>query len=472
MILTFLRGALCVFAVLCLFHPSTRAMGAAAGEAIYFSFQPSSALPTAPSSLLVQSPNFVNVPAGAVLSVRLMRGNQVIATSRLSFSQAYANASLLPPVPVALFAPPGQFPSMGQPLPGATLTTGTADLMAVASAPDQYRLWWELSAGVMGTPGRAIVTGDTGAFVDLKLSGVSSAAIIGDQKPGSVLFYNRYTSNPTNTLREDTALNLTNTHPTDTANVRLFFVSGATCQTEDSALCLRPRQSISLLASDIDPGSRGYVIAIACDSAGQPTQFNWLVGNAVVKQPNVGGSYSATLSALAVAKRTSGAVTATGGNAEMVFDDAVYDRLPGQLMIDNVPSQGGLNASAISFYRPLADLAGGNSNAAVQVSGWSDAQGSIVNSSGSVSTACYGEVNVSSLRLSPIQISQLIPAGANAWFALSTADLQPLLGAQFNSGPFSSGSTARALVFSAEYRIRVPIVAVTCTAASAAAEER
>jgi hypothetical protein len=470
MILDFLRGALRAIAVLCLFYPSMRAMGAAAGDAIYFSFQPSSALPTAPSSLLVQSPNYVNVPAGAMLSVRLMRGNQVISTSTLSFTQAYINTTLLPPVPVALFAPPGQFPSMGQPLPGATLTTGTADLMAVASAPDQYRLWWELSTGVMGTPGRAIVTGDMGAFVDLRLSGVAASAIIGDQKPGSVLFYNRYSSSPTNTLREDTALSLTNTHPTDTANIRLFFVSGATCQTEESTLCLRPRQSVSLLASDIDPGSRGYVIAIACDAAGQPTQFNWLVGNAVVKQPNTGGSYSATLSALAVAKRTGGAVSATGGNAEMFFDDAMYDRLPGQLMIDNVPSQGGLNASAITFYRPLADLASGSSNATVQVSGWSDAQGDVVNSSGNVSTACYGEVNVSALRLSPIQISQLIPAGTNAWFALSTADLQPLLGAQFNAGPFSSGSTARALVFSAEYRIRVPVVAVTCNAASAVEE--
>ncbi|MEP7342173.1 MAG: hypothetical protein ABI977_30870 [Acidobacteriota bacterium] len=470
MILAFLRGALCALAILCLLNLSTYAMSASTGDALYFSFQPSSALPSAPSSLLVQSSNYVNVPAGAVLSVRLMRGNQVVSTSTLSFSQAYTNTSLLPPVPVALFAPPGQFPSMGQPLPGATLTTGTADLMAVASAPDQYRLWWELSSGVMGTPGRAIVTGDTGAFVDLKLSGVSAAAIIGDQKPGSVLFYNRYTSNPTSPLREDTALNLTNTHPTDTVNVRIFFVSGATCQTEESVLCLTPRQSVSLLASDIDPGSRGYVIAIACDAAGQPTQFNWLVGNAVTRQPNVSGSYSATLSALAVAKRTGGAVVASGGNAEMVFDDAMYDRLPGQLMIDNVPSQGGLNASAITFYRPLANLAGGNSNAAVQVSGWSDAQGQTVNSSGTVSTACYGEVNVSALRLSPIQVSQLIPAGSNAWFALSTADLQPLLGAQLNSGPFSSGSTARALVFSAEYRIRVPVVPVTCNAASAAEE--
>jgi hypothetical protein len=211
------RAILCALVIICIATIPAQTAPVSSGDAIYFSFQPSSALPSAPSSLLVQSPNFVNVPAGAVLSVRLIRGNQVVSTSGLSFSQGYTNASLLPPVPVALFAPPGQFPGTGQPLPGATLTTGTADLMAVAAAPDQYRLWWELSACVMGTPGRAIVTGDSGAFVDLKLSGVAASAIVGDQKPGSVLFYNRYTSNPSNPLSEDTALNLTNTHPTDTA---------------------------------------------------------------------------------------------------------------------------------------------------------------------------------------------------------------------------------------------------------------
>jgi hypothetical protein len=171
-----------------------------------------------------------------------------------------------------------------------------------------------------------------------------------------------------------------------------------------------------------------------------------------------------------VAKRTGGAVNAASGEAEMIFDDATYDRLPAQLMIDNIPSQGGLNNSTITVYRPMSNLAGGASNAAVQVSAWSDAQGLTVNSSGNVSSACYTELNVSALRLSPIQVSQLIPAGANARFALSTADLQPLLGAQLNAGPFSSGSTARALIFSGEYRIRVPVVAVTCTTASAVEE--
>lgn len=464
-----LRKTLWLFAAFCLLGSLVEATKAAAGDAIYFSFQPVSALPAAPSSLLVQSPSLINIPAGAVLSVRLMRGDAVVATSALSFSQACANTSLLPPVPVASFAPAGQ--PAGQPLPGATLTPGAADLAAVAAAPNQYRLLWELSAGVMGTPGRAIVTGDSSAFVDLKLSGVSAAALIGDQKPGSVLFYNRYTSSPANTSRENTVINLTNANPAESVNLRFFFVNGASCEVIEMPLCLAPRQSVSLLAGDLDPGTKGYCVVVACDAAGQPIQFNWLVGNAVVKQAgsNGGSPYSATLSAVAIAKRAGGAATGGGGTAEMVFDDVMYDRLPGQLMIDNIPSQtGGLNSSTLAVYRPLANLAGGTANATLQVTAWGEgADGQATTSSGNVALACYSDVNLATLRLSPVPIGQLIPAGRTAWFALSTADLQPLLGAQFNSGPFSSGSSARPLVFSAEYRIRVPVAAMACTAVPA-----
>ena len=107
-----LRAALCALAVFCLAGSFVRVTNAGVGDALYFSFQPSSALPPAPSSLLVQSPSYVNVPAGALLAVRLMRGNQVISTSTLRFSQGYTNTSLLPPVPVALFAPPGFAPKV------------------------------------------------------------------------------------------------------------------------------------------------------------------------------------------------------------------------------------------------------------------------------------------------------------------------------------------------------------------------
>ncbi len=442
------------------------------GDALYFSFSllPNSPLPPLPSSLLIQSPSYFDVPAGALLSVHLLRGESLVSTSRLTFTQPvfkdFMNP-LVPPVPVASFVPIGTPTNAGQPLPGATLTGGEADLARVAMEPAQYRLLWILSAGVMGTPGRAVVTGVPVSFVDLKLSAVSSATIIGDQKPGSVLFFNRYTSSASNPGRENTTLNLTNTSPVASVFVRVFLANSATCQTQEVGLCLAAQQTLSFLMSDLDPGVKGYAVAVAANQAGEPIQFNWLTGNAIVKQSaaNIGGSFTSVLSAIAIAKRKDGAVTASSGNeAEMIFDDAVYDRLPAQIAYDGVPSQSNaINATAISLYRPLANLGGGATNSSVQITGWGrNDLNQVVTSSGNLSVACYSDFAVSALRLTPVPVSQLLPSSATAWFAASTTDLQPLLGAQLNSGEFNGGGNARALSFSSDYRIRIPISPVTC----------
>jgi hypothetical protein len=453
---------------LCLSASSILAKNASAADAIYFSLQTPVPLPASPSSMLVQSPSFINVPAGAVLSVHLMRGDTLLSTSTLQFANAFSNSALVPPVPVASFIPLSDLPAPGNPLMGATLTPGNADLAALAAAPSQYRLLWVLSDGVIGTPGRAIVTGAGVGFINLKLTMVSAATRAGDQKPGSVLFYNRYTSNPTNTAREDTTLSLTNTNPAESANVRLFFISGASCQPAEFSVCLAPRQTFSILMSDIDPGTKGYGIAVACNASGQPIQFNWLIGHAQVKQPSPlnGLPYDTVLSALAIAKRTGGTVAAANGAAEMVFDDVIYDRLPGQIAADNVPSQtGGINATILALYRPLGNLAGGTISDTVQLSAYNDAG---TNSSTTLALSCYREISVSALRLNPVSLSELIPPGVTAWFALSSTGDTPLLGAQLNAGRFSGGGTARALNFAAEYRISVPIKPVACAEPQAA----
>jgi hypothetical protein len=456
-----------ILLVLCCISIAISSAPVAAADALYFSFQPGGALPAIPSSLLIQSPSFISVPAGTVLSVHLMRGDSLVSTSRLSFPQAYENTSLIPAVPVASFVPLGTSAGPGQPLPGASLVSGEADLTKVSMEPASYRLLWALSAGVMGTPGRAIVTGAPVSFVDLKLIGVSSATLLGDQKPGSILFFNRYTSNASNPPREDTTINLTNTNPAAGVNVRLFLINGATCEPQKVEVCLAAQQTVSYLMSDLDPGIKGYIVAIAVNQLGEPIQFNWLSGNTVVRQSaaNIGRSFTAMVSAIAIAKRKEGELKAGQNNeAEMVFDDVVYDRLPLQNAFDGVPSQANAaNATTFSFYRPLASLNGGPTNATVQISGWGTNQlNQVVSSAGSVSTACYGDFPVSQLRLTPTPIAQLLPAGATAWFAASTADAQPLLGVQLNSGLFNSGGNARATSFATDYRIKVPVSVVTC----------
>jgi hypothetical protein len=433
--------------------------------ALYFGFQPGATLPASPSSILIQSPSFIDVPAGAVLSVNLMKGDLFITKSTLTFSQAFRSEALIPPVPIASFYPPDANNTSGQTLPNSVLNGGKADLNAVAQSPTQYRFLWELSDGVMGTPGRAVVTGASPSFVDLNLYAVSAAKALGDQKPGSVLFFNRFTSNASNPLREDTLISLTNTNATTSTFVRLFFVSGTTCEVADLTLCLAAQQTLAVLMSDIDPGVKGYIIAIATDGLGRPIYFNWLIGQALLRQPSATGTVSSALSAYVVAKRREGTLTPDGNNqAELIFDDVNYDRLPAQLAYDNVPSQlNGANATQLSLYRPLPNLSGGALNASVQVTAFGRGdQNQVVSSSGTLSLTCFTELNVNSLRLTTVTVSYMILPGATAWLTVSTNDLLPLLGAQINTGQFSNGSNARALSFSTEYRIKVPVAALTC----------
>ena len=47
---------------------------------------------------------------------------------------------------------------------------------------------------------------------------------LSDQKPGSILVYNFYTSNTDTPATTNTELNLTNTHPTTAVTVHLFLI--------------------------------------------------------------------------------------------------------------------------------------------------------------------------------------------------------------------------------------------------------
>lgn len=443
-----------------------RAAPASDAVALYFAFDSAAPWPQSPTSLLVQSPSFVSVPAGAVLEVHLLRDGAPISTSRLVFQQAYQNNYLVPAVPVASFIPIGAQPSAGQPLPGASLVPGSVDLAQISQAPAKYRLMWVLSTGIMGTPGRAIATGSSLSLIDLKYAAVSSAALVGDQKPGSVLFFNRYSSSASNPAVEDTRLSITNTSPLSNVNILMFLVDSSTCQVSSLSFCLAAQQSFNVQMSDLDPGVKGYVMALAVNSNGEPIQFNWLTGNAVVRQPAAtsGRPYASILSAYAVARRKNEIVKNVNGVADLIFNDGEYDRLPGQIAFDSVPSQvNAINSTVFALYRPLADLTGGVSNFGVQLAGWGmDAQNQVISSSAGLTMACYRDFTLASLRLSPIPIGQFLTPGNTAWFVASPNDLLPLMGAQFNSGEFNSGNNGRSLNFAAEYRIQVPVAPVQC----------
>jgi hypothetical protein len=80
-----------------------------------------------------------------------------------------------------------------------------------------------------------------------------ATAELSDQKPGSVLVYNLYSSSIAAPNQQNTRISITNTNPGLSIAVHLFFVDGATCSIADSLVCLTPNQTASFLASDIDP---------------------------------------------------------------------------------------------------------------------------------------------------------------------------------------------------------------------------
>jgi hypothetical protein len=435
-----------------------------AESAGFYVLRPASTLGGSPSSLLMQS-SFLDVPAGAVLSVHLLKEQQIIATSKLEFTAAYKNPSPFP-AQIVSFLASGSSAVPGEPVAGAKLYSGVTDLTPVAANPSQYQFLWSLSDGIIATPGQAIITGGTQtvSFVELKLSAVPAALRQSDQKPGSVLFYHRYLSSLGTSNGNNTTISLTNTSLTDSAKVRLFFISALDCQPFEQALCLAPQQTASFLMSEFDPGTTGYCVAVACDAQGNPTQFNWLIGNAQMRQTSPLNSqfYDSTLSALALAKRTSGALGATNNVAEMAFDDVTYDRLPAQLAADNLPSQGttiaNANATLLALYRPVANLAGGSSNTSLSFT--------LHNSTGQSASAtqpigCYADLRLSTLRFNAA-LATILPAGKTGWMRISAQDNGPLLGAQFNSGLYASGATLRAVTFAADYRIKIPIKAPGC----------
>ncbi len=187
-------------------------------------------------------------------------------------------------------------------------------------------------------------------------------------KAGSVLFFHRYTSSSAQNSSINTLLSLTNTNPRDGVTVRLFLVSD--CLVKSSEVNLSPSQTATLLASDLDADHNGYIIATAIDGRGVPTQFNWLIGAATMRD-SLG--HEATYNAFSVAKRTGGAVNAADGavTADLLFDGTVYDQLPKNVAVDNIPVQTGPAAafSDVILYSPSSNLTDGIHGQTIQFNG-------------------------------------------------------------------------------------------------------
>lgn len=161
------------------------------------------------------------------------------------------------------------------------------------------------------------------------------------QKAGSVLVFPYYNSDPSGDFaKSDTLLTITNVADGSSTVqgapnyqvLHLFFISGSNCAPADTFVCLTPNGSIQILASAYDPMVRGYLIAVALDANGAPTQNNSFIGSAFIRDTTNGlaDGYNAE----AFQRRTNApAVIDADGSALLQFDGMEYEQAPAQFSV-------------------------------------------------------------------------------------------------------------------------------------------
>jgi len=294
---------------------------------------------------------------------------------------------------------------------------------------------------------------------------------ISDQKPGSILIYPVYTSDAVNGNSQNTRLTLTNTDPARAVAVHLFFVDGTSCSVADSYICLTAQQTTSFLASDIDPGTTGYVIAVAVNDQGCPIIFNQLIGDEYVKfatghQANLGAEAVAALPGLLNVP-----CTLNTGTVALNFDGVMYNALPRVLADDSIGSKADGNDTML-----IVDRIGGNLSTGASTLGtlfgilYDDAE---VGVSFSLSGGCQlrGSLSNNFPRTTP-RFEQFIPAGRSGWLKIysQNSGAVGIVGAaiRFNpnssasAGAFNQGHNLHKLTLTTEASVIFPIFPPSC----------
>jgi hypothetical protein len=299
-----------------------------------------------------------------------------------------------------------------------------------------------------------------------------ATAAAGAQRTGSVLIYSIYTSLASTANIQNTRLSLTNTSTTSVATVHLFFVSRDDCQASDAFVCLTPNQTVGFLASDLDPGTTGYVIAVAVDSqTGCPVQFNNLIGDEFVK---FASGHQANLGAEAIAALRGQPAVCDGAQprAALRFDGINYSMLPAAVALDSVPSRTDNNSTLWFLVRLDGNLVTGTfSQTTLNGTLYDDSEASF--SIGNYTILCQltGTILPDALAGGG-RFDAVVPAGRTGWLKLHLSGATPsgLLGAQINfnantqsnGNAYSQGHLLHKLSLTNNTVLTIPVTSPAC----------
>jgi hypothetical protein len=306
------------------------------------------------------------------------------------------------------------------------------------------------------------------------------ASEVSDQKAGSILIYNTYTSNASAPAAENTKINITNTSSSSPAFVHIFFVDGTSCSIADTFICFTNNQTASFNTSDADPGTKGYIVVIAVNPfTGCPTNFNFLIGDEYVKYAT---GHAANLGAEAFSALYGGGETGAdvpgcdgnSGTAVVRFDGNFYNAAPRVLADDSIPSRIDSNDTKLIVNRIGGNLITGAATLGTLFAVvYDDAENTF---STSFPGLCHLELSLGANNLPRVVggWNALIPAGHTGWIKFwSTSDLG-ILGAAINfnanaaagnpnhPGDFSGGHNLHKLTLSRADSYLVPVFPPSC----------
>lgn len=251
------------------------------------------------------------------------------------------------------------------------------------------------------------------------------------QRAGSLLVFPYYTSKAA--TKADTRITISNINNAastvaNQAYVHVFFVDGTTCAQSDFFICLTPNASFSLKASEYDPESTGWLLAVSVDRDGRPIKNNVLIGNAFVSDGNYVDNYGAE-SFWATFNQV--ATLNANGTATLQFDGAGgYDRVPNEFAVE-IQSPVDVAGQRVVSSSLSGDLTTGQVTGAAQVgtalvyNGNEKPFGSF---SAFLSGTCqaFGTVSTTQPRV-PNGMAVMIPTGQTGWMRIKVGAAVGLL---------------------------------------------